>query len=168
MSFDLRRQRLLMTLAVSIPLEQGSVFRQALTYSLSKKVSLNPFGTGQCLSTKISCLDGRACEVSIPLEQGSVFRQRKESIPLLPECLNPFGTGQCLSTAVVFWSLVAQGLREPLPNFFRDSESWVLIWLNVVQVLTFYSLIKRSKTEGILPEFLDFTSLNSLKIPNKS
>ena len=63
-----------MTLAVSIPLEQGSVFRQALTYSLSKKVSLNPFGTGQCLSTKISCLDGRACEVSIPLEQGSVFR----------------------------------------------------------------------------------------------
>ena len=153
---------------VSIPLEQGSVFR------LSNR------------EEKVARL-----VVSIPLEQGSVFRQiasqldegeslsqslwnravssdeAKQAIKYRLS-LNPFGTGQCLPTAVVFWSLVAQGLREPLPNFFRDLESWVLIWLNIVQFLTFYSLIKRSKTEGILPEFLDFTSLNSLKIPNKS
>ena len=37
--------------------------------------SLNPFGTGQCLST---------------IENGEVVK--------LEKCLNPFGTGQCLST----------------------------------------------------------------------
>ena len=60
--------------------------------------------------------------------------------------LNPFGTGRCLTTAVGSSSLVRQGLPKPLPNFFRDSESWVLIWLNVEQVLTFHLHIKRSKT----------------------
>ena len=67
--------------------------------------------------------------------------------------LNPFGTGQCLTTAVGSSSLVRQGLPKPLPNFFRDSESWVLVWLNVEQVLTFHLHIKRSKTSSILPEF---------------
>ena len=67
--------------------------------------------------------------------------------------LNPFGTGQCLTTAVGSSSLVRQGLPKPLPNFFRDSESWVLIWLNVEQILTFHLHIKRSKTWSILPEF---------------
>ena len=133
-----------------------------------KNVSLNPFGTGQCLSTVY--LDGYGnFKRSQSLWNRAVsFDRYPHAYPLHITRLNPFGTGQCLSTAVVFWSLVAQGLREPLSNFFRDSESWVLIWLNVVQILTFYSLIKRSKTEGILPEFLDFTSLNSLNIPNKS
>ena len=64
-------------------------------------LGLNPFGTGQCLST-LSFMDGNGkwMVVSIPLEQGSVFR-------LMGLCkvlrdlirLNPFGTGQCLSTA---------------------------------------------------------------------
>ena len=67
--------------------------------------------------------------------------------------LNPFGTGQCLTTAVGSSSLVRQGLPKPLPNFFRDSESWGLIWLNVEQILTFHLHIKRSKTWSILPEF---------------
>ena len=35
--------------------------------------SLNPFGTGQCLSTDFDKLE-HACNVSIPLEQGNVFR----------------------------------------------------------------------------------------------
>ena len=89
------------------------------TYGLC---GLNPFGTGQCLTTVISTLAGK-----------------------LPG-LNPFGTGQCLTTAVGSSSLVRQGLPKPLPNFFRDSESWVLIWLNFEQVLTFHLHIKRSKT----------------------
>ena len=84
---------------------------------------LNPFGTGQCLTTK--------CKIRSILND---------------DCLNPFGTGQCLTTAVGSSSLVRQGLPKPLPNFFRDSESWVLIWLNVEQVLTFHLHIKRSKT----------------------
>ena len=93
-------------------------------------------------------------EVSIPLEQGSVLRPKYGRQPfVILKCLNPFGTGQCLTTAVGSSSLVRQGLPKPLPNFFRDSESWVLIWLNVEQILTFHLHIKRSKTSSILPEF---------------
>ena len=85
--------------------------------------------------------------VSIPLEQGSVLRRTTKHASIVVQfCLNPFGTGQCLTTAVGSSSLVQQGLPKPLPNFFRDSESWVLIWLNVEQILTFYLHIKRSKT----------------------
>ena len=60
---------------------------------------LNPFGTGQCLSTssKLQALDSLL--VSIPLEQGNVFRLVLSGYLVnLKECLNPFGTGQCLST----------------------------------------------------------------------
>ena len=177
---------------VSIPLEQGSVFRLInndgmqwidLSQSLWNRAvssdwasknyfksrwSLNPFGTGQCLPTLVRAEELRMLATSQSLWNRAVSSDSNEEKQSVKYSLNPFGTGQCLPTAVVFWSLVAQGLREPLPNFFRDLESWVLIWLNIVQFLTFYSLIKRSKTEGILPEFLDFTSLNSLKIPNKS
>ena len=35
---------------------------------------LNPFGTGQCLSTKVVALGLMVNPVSIPLEQGNVFR----------------------------------------------------------------------------------------------
>ena len=88
---------------VSIPLEQGSVFRHTLVGGLDNRIKsqslwnravsfdvimfgtiplrccLNPFGTGQCLSTN-----------------------HLKQFLLLLLCLNPFGTGQCLSTAVVF------------------------------------------------------------------
>ena len=37
-------------------------------------ISLNPFGTGQCLTTKSTSLYG-CIFVSIPLEQGNVLRQ---------------------------------------------------------------------------------------------
>ncbi len=36
---------------VSIPLEQGNVFRQSILKKLEEEDGLNPFGTGQCLST---------------------------------------------------------------------------------------------------------------------
>ena len=36
---------------VSIPLEQGNVFRLGGFEELNKLEGLNPFGTGQCLST---------------------------------------------------------------------------------------------------------------------
>ena len=41
---------------VSIPLEQGNVFRPSLAIGLLSITSLNPFGTGQCLSTKKTLL----------------------------------------------------------------------------------------------------------------
>ena len=42
-----------MIISVSIPLEQGNVFRQGeLSFSAEEITGLNPFGTGQCLSTR--------------------------------------------------------------------------------------------------------------------
>ena len=54
MSFDVKRAETLdVDLPVSIPLEQGNVFRQFFGYRLGQVVKrLNPFGTGQCLSTR--------------------------------------------------------------------------------------------------------------------
>ena len=58
---------------------------QCLTTAKDKQMSnreesLNPFGTGQCLTTIASNLDEGAVLVSIPLEQGSVLRLNFTSI----------------------------------------------------------------------------------------
>ena len=67
--------------------------------TLSNKWSLNPFGTGQCLSTRNGTEYLVRKSVSIPLEQGSVFRLATTvSATESGIRLNPFGTGQCLST----------------------------------------------------------------------
>ena len=60
---------------VSIPLEQGRVFRLKNAYvDISRVKGLNPFRTGQGLSTDIMIVAKRLLMVSIPLEQGRVFR----------------------------------------------------------------------------------------------
>ena len=99
-----------------------------MSYDSKKKnrlpltVSLNPFGTGQCLTTSKRLTKEGDMVVSIPLEQGNVLRHEEYvkgvlygcvSIPLEQgnvlrpaifyaeneqESLNPFGTGQCLTT----------------------------------------------------------------------
>ena len=46
-----------------------------MTWNVFIKISLNPFGTGQCLSTVDNIPPASELSVSIPLEQGSVFRQ---------------------------------------------------------------------------------------------
>ena len=53
MSFDgTFKKRACGVKSVSIPLEQGNVFRLATTVSATESgIRLNPFGTGQCLST---------------------------------------------------------------------------------------------------------------------
>ena len=77
MSFDKTNLFKLAHLQVSIPLEQGNVFRQR------------------------EFLIGLQERVSIPLEQGNVFRQwAVRQSERWNNGLNPFGTGQCLSTAV--------------------------------------------------------------------
>ena len=59
-------------------MEQGNVFRHKIcAVKLGDYARLNPFGTGQCLSTTVNSTEAAV--------QG---------------CLNPFGTGQCLSTRV--------------------------------------------------------------------
>ena len=86
-------------IAVSIPLEQGSVFRHEQMLVPLYKVSLNPFGTGQCLPTMEADHNELWQAVSIPLEQGSVFRLSElTKLENYQVRLNPFGTGQCLPT----------------------------------------------------------------------
>ena len=111
---------------VSIPLEQGNVFRhkfstqwneeeqsqslwnRAMSFDTNsqhngtQKNSLNPFGTGQCLSTGVEieicgnwiCLN--------PFGTGQCLSTLSHSCRFARvRSLNPFGTGQCLSTSVV-------------------------------------------------------------------
>ena len=62
---------------VSIPLEQGRVFRLNSPEAIEKEtIGLNPFGTGQGLSTAVKRAEALDVDVSIPLEQGRVFRHR--------------------------------------------------------------------------------------------
>ena len=62
------------------------------------KIRLNPFGTGQCLSTFVSM-----------------------NAPLPLPSLNPFGTGQCLSTEADFKQHLVGLVSIPLEqgNVFR-------------------------------------------------
>ena len=118
MSFDRKKMNFLLPLKkVSIPLEQGNVFRLTTKLKRTTKMGLNPFGTGQCLSTKAQLVERMARAVSIPLEQGNVFRLDYEDKEIVVFSLNPFGTGQCLSTAAVCWRQESCGLSDPLPNF---------------------------------------------------
>ena len=84
---------------VSIPLEQGNVLRRIRINLCLIEKSLNPFGTGQCLTTE----DFTICEV-IDKSQSLWNRAMSYDITgyvLLAKkkpSLNPFGTGQCLTT----------------------------------------------------------------------
>ena len=77
MSFDLNNAiRSIATGTVSIPFDQGNVFRLKQLRAYQEYIDcLNPFRSGQCLSTKEAHL------------------AREDNY-----CLNPFRSGQCLST----------------------------------------------------------------------
>ena len=83
---------------VSIPLEQGNVFRLVWLNDFDSVECLNPFGTGQCLSTLLLI-----------------------QLKLQYKGLNPFGTGQCLSTEDAVKGIVSLGVSIPLEqgNVFR-------------------------------------------------
>ena len=60
---------------------------------------LNPFRSGQCLSTDSFCSYWCSCFVSIPFDQGNVFRLNNAIRSVATGIgLNPFRSGQCLST----------------------------------------------------------------------
>ena len=83
---------------VSIPFDQGNVFRHLWQFRHNFiYMSLNPFRSGQCLSTYDYCKRS-SCFVSIPFDQGNVFRHSNENFKINLSCLNPFRSGQCLST----------------------------------------------------------------------
>ena len=87
---------------VSIPFEQGDVFRRKLLKDvvLNLHVSI-PFEQGDVFRLIIIIYGRFILCVSIPFEQGDVFRQDyKDQIKSLG-CLNPFRTGRCFSTLTV-------------------------------------------------------------------
>ena len=77
MSFDLRQKKENFLLVCLNPFGTGQCL-STLHAEIYKDVqeSLNPFGTGQCLSTEWLEFIQDQITVSIPLEQGNVFRQR--------------------------------------------------------------------------------------------
>ena len=84
---------------VSIPLEQGNVFRQRFSPSENFLPSLNPFGTGQCLSTYILTTQRHFRSGLNPFGTGQCLSTKAKLLSLHAQAsLNPFGTGQCLST----------------------------------------------------------------------
>ena len=107
---------------VSIPLEQGNVFRHNRATNTTLR---NKF---QSLWNRAMSFDPslrkryRRKEVSIPLEQGNVFRQRRLFLLLnSKKGFNPFGTGQCLSTIRLNPYLMRGKVSIPLEqgNVFR-------------------------------------------------
>ena len=85
---------------VSIPLEQGNVFRLGGFEELNKLEGLNPFGTGQCLSTNQAVIKKAETLSQSLWNRAMSFDEFKFLILKTCKGLNPFGTGQCLSTAV--------------------------------------------------------------------
>ena len=78
MSFDCNIRSVLLDKRVSIPFDQGNVFRLKAKKE-DRKVSrgLNPFRSGQCLSTDENGLTLERILVSIPFDQGNVFRLQR-------------------------------------------------------------------------------------------
>ena len=66
--------------------------------TLSNKWSLNPFGTGQCLSTYNQAKEDYKNGSQSLWNRAMSFDERKELDRIVFASLNPFGTGQCLST----------------------------------------------------------------------
>ena len=64
---------------VSIPFEQGNVFRLHLLSKKQMRFCLNPFRAGQCLSTTNTISSLFSTVVSIPFEQGNVFRLTEQA-----------------------------------------------------------------------------------------
>ena len=84
---------------VSIPLEQGSVLRPIAFINSIKKQSLNPFGTGQCLTTHSVLLLSSQINSLNPFGTGQCLTTTASQLMDISDlCLNPFGTGQCLTT----------------------------------------------------------------------
>ena len=74
-------------------------FDMRLKWKSSVKSCLNPFGTGQCLSTYEELMNMPGTHRSQSLwNRAMSFDKNKDLNMERLERLNPFGTGQCLST----------------------------------------------------------------------
>ena len=85
---------------VSIPFEQGNVFRRNTQYWTGRGRSLNPFRSGRCLSTVTSYQKVQETLCLNPFRSGRCLSTGllwTHTISII--CLNPFRSGQCLSTS---------------------------------------------------------------------
>ena len=84
---------------VSIPFEQGDVFRRinGFRYGRISPVSI-PFEQGDVFRQLHRHYIEEVLHVSIPFEQGDVFRLFNGLEQAIANCLNPFRAGRCLST----------------------------------------------------------------------
>ena len=98
MSYDFLPNRLNReAVMVSIPLEKGNVLRRYANQTDGILKSLNPFGTGQCLTTEIKAKVDDNVNVSIPLEQGNVLRLKDKVNYKMPEFVSiPLEQGNVL------------------------------------------------------------------------
>ena len=79
---------------VSIPFEQGDVFRRCNHLVEKTVICLNPFRAGRCLSTITKTARRNLCVVSIPFEQGDVFRPKTFSTLMKKKIVSiPFEQG---------------------------------------------------------------------------
>ena len=114
-------------LGVSIPFDQGDVFRHRDLLILNGEQSLNPFRSGRCLSTYSHVIISASKFGLNPFRSGRCLSTVDFRKSLLRTGLNPFRSGRCLSTAAVCWRQESCGLSDPLPNFFGGLRSWLLI-----------------------------------------
>ena len=108
---------------VSIPFEQGDVFRLIQRLKKIFSYSLNPFRAGRCLSTEILNAIAWQGLVSIPFEQGDVFRLKQVTSRWHTSGLNPFRAGRCLSTETFVnlpLTLTSQSLSSRAMSFDPD------------------------------------------------
>ena len=71
--------------------------------TMTTQTSLNPFETGQCLSTKKSAnLYAGLQKFQSLWNRAMSFDRNISRITLLKIRFNPFGTGQCLSTTKIY------------------------------------------------------------------
>ena len=100
MSFDLDTLYNRMEIRVSIPFDQGNVFRQNVTFYPSYFfLCLNPFRSGQCLSTHknlnlFSVRGSQSLSIRAMSFDGCIMSNSTNL-----QGLNPFRSGQCLSTS---------------------------------------------------------------------
>ena len=146
---------------VSIPFEQGDVFRlNGRKTEKFKYLSLNPFRSGRCLSTRCSCFSWLCITyVSIPFEQGDVFRlfstvsdgaslaSQSLSIRAMSfdicvlvrsqtsTSLNPFRSRRCLSTELARMVFFGDVKSKSLSSRAMSFDRWIGNGLQTIRSL---------------------------------
>ena len=101
MSYDVQSYLLLVHLLGLNPFGTGQCLTTSVTSSVSAVgLGLNPFGTGQCLTTvELIALQHQHHPSQSLWNRAVSYDLLSRSIIWQSKSLNPFGTGQCLTTS---------------------------------------------------------------------